>query len=65
MPALDKHGIKNTWLTAAEVLLNNTLQTPLTEGFSLSQLPRSQRLDELEFYFPIQQLRVADLQRVL
>lgn len=65
VPALDKHGIKNTWLTAAEVLLNNTLQTPLTEGFSLSQLPRSQRLDELEFYFPIQQLRVADLQRVL
>jgi exodeoxyribonuclease V beta subunit len=65
VPALDKHGIKQMWLTAVEVLLNNTLQTPLTEGFSLSQLPKSQRLDELEFYFPIQQLKVGALQRVL
>jgi exodeoxyribonuclease V beta subunit len=65
IPALEKHGIDLKWLTAAEVLLGHTLQTPISEGFSLSHLPRSQRLDELEFYFPIQQLRVADLQRVL
>ncbi len=68
LPALARHGLAQTWADAAETLLDNTLHTPLTPvaaGFCLAHVAKSQRLDELEFYFPVAKLRVQALQRVL
>lgn len=52
---------------AALNLLQTALITPLPplKYFSLSCLDKQQRLDELEFYFPVQQLKLEQLQLVL
>lgn len=64
--ALQKHGLDKKWLNAAELLLNNTLQTPLLpSGLRLTDLAKTQRLDELEFFFPVSQLALKSLQRLL
>lgn len=81
LPALTRHGLPERWLTAAEVLLENTLNTPLLllplggEGLGmggngaavirLAGLTKGQRLDELEFYFPVERLRLKPLQALL
>ena len=64
--ALQKHGLDKKWLNAAELLLTNTLQTPLLHhDLRLMNLPTTQRLDELEFFFPVQQLALKPLQQLL
>jgi exodeoxyribonuclease V beta subunit len=66
LPALQRHGLAAQWLNAAETLLSNTLQTPLlADGLRLADLPKAQRLDELEFFFPVQQLALKPLQHLL
>ncbi len=66
LPALKRHGLQERWVTAGEQLLTNTLQTPLDAiPLCLADLPKQQRLDELEFYFPVQNLRLKPLQRLL
>lgn len=70
-PALARHGIVERWLAAAEHLLDRVLRTKLWEetgekvSVSLSLLSKKQRLDELEFYFPVEKLRLKPLQSVL
>lgn len=66
-PALQRHGIAEEWLEAAEHLLENTLHTPLDEavGMRLADLSKTRRLDELEFYFPVDVLRASALRKLL
>lgn len=61
------YGFDERYLEAALVLVNNTLQTPLSEGkeLKLGVISHEQRLDELEFYFTIEYLTVKKLQQVL
>lgn len=63
--ALQRHGLATTWQEAAENLLMQVLTTPLPVGFALQELPKQQRLDELEFYFPVKRLRLRALQDLL
>jgi exodeoxyribonuclease V beta subunit len=65
VPALQRHGMAERWLGAAERLLDNALNTPLQTRLALSAIPKSRRLDELEFYFPVERLRLKPLQRIL
>lgn len=69
LPALARHGLAERWLGAAERLLQDVLDTGLfgdgTVALSLAQLPERRRLDELEFYFPVGQLRFKPLQALL
>ncbi len=67
LPALRRHGLAERWQGAAEQLLQNVLDTGLFEGgaFFLGQLPKQRRLDELEFYFPVEKLRFKPLQALL
>jgi len=59
---LQTHGIDKQWVPALCNLVRNTLDTPLNEiGFSLSQLDNSDRLDELEFHFPVKSLQAEQL----
>jgi exodeoxyribonuclease V beta subunit len=60
-------GFNDLHFNAAIQLLNNTLNTPLQLGkeLKLSIIDKEQRLDELEFYFPINYLNVRKLQQVL
>jgi exodeoxyribonuclease V beta subunit len=47
-------------------LLDNTLHTPLGAiPLRLADLSKPQRLDELEFYFPVERLRLKPLQALL
>lgn len=66
-PALQRHGMAEQWLEAAECLLENTLHTPLdaASGMRLADLPKTRRLDELEFYFPVDALQTPALQKLL
>lgn len=67
LPALQRHGLAERWLGAAEHLLDNVLHTPLlaASNLTLAMLGKEQRLDELEFYFPVAKLRLKALQAVL
>ena len=64
-PALKRHGLAETWQEAAELLVTKTLTTILPMGLTLQQLPKTKRLDELEFYFPVKRLKLQALQRLL
>lgn len=69
--ALQRHGLAERWLSAGETLLTNALQTPLftpenhAHALRLGDLSKQQRLDELEFYFPVTHLALEPLKRVL
>ncbi|UOG91457.1 MAG: exodeoxyribonuclease V subunit beta [Candidatus Thiothrix sulfatifontis] len=66
LPALKRHGLPERWLPAGVQLLENTLNTPLPAiNLRLCDLPKAQRLDELEFYFPVERLRLKPLQTLL
>ena len=63
--SLKKWGFDETHFDAANTLINNTLQTLLLTDFSLSQLPEDKRLDEMEFYLPLERLNVEGLKQLL
>lgn len=66
LPALKRHGLPERWLPAGVQLLENTLNTPLPAvNLRLCDLSKAQRLDELEFYFPVERLRLKPLQSLL
>jgi exodeoxyribonuclease V beta subunit len=66
LPALKRHGLPERWREAGEQLLEKTLHTPLGAiPLCLADLPNIQRLDELEFYFPVERLRLKPLQALL
>lgn len=61
-----QYGFNEKWISIACQWLIEVLATPLSEaGFSLGQLTQAQRLDELEFYFPVADLSVNRLQQLL
>ena len=54
---LNKIGVTSDlpeWLEVLTAWLDNILQTPLAESFCLADISESDRMDELEFHFPLQ-----------
>ncbi|HHC74376.1 MAG TPA: hypothetical protein ENK78_04835, partial [Thiothrix sp.] len=69
LPTLEKWGYGISEQTAALDLLQQSLYTPLNTKhqalFCLAELENTQRCNELEFYFPLTQLTIHHLRRVL
>jgi exodeoxyribonuclease V beta subunit len=67
LKSLKSQGFSAELAPAALQLLQPALLTPLfpLENCSLSQLPKKDRLNELEFYFPVQRLNPTKLKMIL
>jgi exodeoxyribonuclease V beta subunit len=58
------YGIDPVWQDAIAHTVENVLSVPLAspyDAFSLSMIPRQQRINEMEFYFPLQKISVGSL----
>ena len=62
---LNKWGFDEKHQASAAALMENSLQAELFEGFSLQQLSHDKRLDEMEFYLPLERLQIDDLKQIL
>jgi exodeoxyribonuclease V beta subunit len=63
---LSRHGFSSEWTATVADNVQRVLATPLDDqGLRLASLTRAQRLDELEFYYPIKSLESAALARLL
>ena len=62
---LGKWAFDQKYQTAAKQLIQNTLCENIIDEFSLNQLKTRQRLDEMEFYLPLNQLKTKDLKQLL
>lgn len=64
---LQAYAFDERWHEAIENLLTRVLQTSLCEEprFCLADIPRQARLNELEFFYPLQSLDYAQLKTVL
>ena len=62
---LNKWGFDQEHESAATTLMKNSLQAELFEGFSLQQLSNDKRLNEMEFYLPLELLQIDDLKQIL
>jgi len=61
-----EHGFDTTWLPIIVAMLENALHAPLnTNGLRLADVANGQRLNELEFYYPLANLSTAGLRQVL
>ena len=61
---LHSHGIDRRWVPAVGLMLENLADTALIskdDRFTLAQVPLDQRINETEFYFPLQRLRPEKL----
>ena len=64
-------GVLNKWLfdakheKAATTLIDNSLRVLLLEDFSLQKLAKDNRLDEMEFYLPLEELQIDNLKQIL
>ncbi len=59
-----QYGFDEKWLGVVCQWLNQVVTTPIgTAAIILANLTRQQRLDELEFYFPVANLSVRSLQQ--
>ncbi len=65
LTALSKWGFDEKHQNAATVLMTNSLQAELFEGFSLQQLNNENRLNEMEFYLPLELLQIDELKQIL
>ncbi len=69
--SLQESGFDLSWAPAAQALLQRALDTPLLPAappraaLTLADIPKTQRLDEMEFYFPVRHLKVRLLQKIL
>jgi exodeoxyribonuclease V beta subunit len=64
--SLARFGLSPDWTETVVHLVQQVLATPLgPHGMRLGSLSRAQRLDELEFYYPLAQLQAPSLRRVL
>ena len=63
--ALKKWGFDEQHGSAASDLIQNSLQAEIYAGLSLDKLPKHKRLNEMEFYLPLQRLQVDDLKQIL
>jgi exodeoxyribonuclease V beta subunit len=63
---LARAGFAESWLPVVLEWMHEVLHTPLlTAGCTLSGLKDNERVNELAFYFPLEQLRIDRLNRVL
>ena len=62
---LNKWGFDQEHEAAATTLMKNSLQAELFEDFSLQQLSNEKRLNEMEFYLPLELLQIDDLKQLL
>ena len=66
---LDKYGFDKKHQASAVQLIQQTLNATLTDAkqneFSLTQISKEQRLDEMEFYLPLERLQITDLKQIL
>jgi exodeoxyribonuclease V beta subunit len=63
---LDLHGFDTEWVRAVSDMIEAVLATPLDEsGMRLDQVTRSHRLDELEFYYPVNELADRHVREIL
>ncbi|MEI6858243.1 MAG: exodeoxyribonuclease V subunit beta [Shewanella sp.] len=65
--AMEKYGIDESWLSMLITWYLDILNAPLTQdgSLTLSQLIPSQKLVEMEFYLPINQLKANELNGLL
>lgn len=63
--ALNKWGFDEKHQVSATKLMVDSLQAELFEGFCLQDLSNEKRLDEMEFYLPLERLHIEDLQQIL
>ncbi|MEJ2724968.1 MAG: exodeoxyribonuclease V subunit beta [Deltaproteobacteria bacterium] len=64
---LRQYGFEEIWLETISSMLGKVLSVPLEpgqKGFSLSRVANEDRLNELEFYFPLKLITPADLEKV-
>ncbi|MES9906162.1 MAG: exodeoxyribonuclease V subunit beta [Sedimenticola sp.] len=63
---LERHGFDSVWVPTLERMLQDVVNTDLADDrFKLADIPRSSRLDEMEFHYPLNNLTVSGLQTVL
>lgn len=66
---LAKYAFEEKYQTSAQQLIQQSLDARLFDvtqnAFSLKQLDKSQRLDEMEFYLPLERLHIDDLRQIL
>jgi len=65
LSALSKWGFDKKHQATVELLMEKSLQTELFKGFSLQDLNNQKRLNEMEFYLPLERLQITDLQQIL
>ncbi len=61
------HGFDLSWRDPVVAMVRRVLAVPLEPGredFTLSRVPRSDRLNELEFYFPLKEITAPSLRRL-
>lgn len=64
---LKAHGFEDRWVGAVYDMVRRVLEVPLTgepDGLRLQWVPPADRLNELEFYFPLQRLSGSRLREV-
>jgi exodeoxyribonuclease V beta subunit len=60
---LRAHGIEERWTPVVADMLRNLVATPLNaDGLTLSQVPRTRRIDEMGFHFPAHGLDPRQIQ---
>ena len=63
---IEAYGIDPVWRNAVTHMVENVLNMPLAsdyDKFSLSMIPMQQRINEMEFYFPLQKISVESLKK--
>jgi exodeoxyribonuclease V beta subunit len=64
---LKTHGFDQRWANAVDQMLANLAAVPLkaqNDQFVLAQVPKAHRINEMEFYFPLQAVGAAELRRL-
>ncbi|MCD6161700.1 MAG: exodeoxyribonuclease V subunit beta [candidate division Zixibacteria bacterium] len=64
---LDKYGFEKSWNDTIYRMINRVISAPLgseNNTFNLSQINNSDRLNELEFYFPLKLISIDTLPRI-
>ena len=64
---LRSHGFDMHWVDIIDNMIGNVLSTSLGihDSFTMSEVARSQRIDEMEFYYPVSKLHSTSLRKVL
>jgi exodeoxyribonuclease V beta subunit len=64
---LSAHGFESMWVRAVADMVEHVVATPLDPcgTLRLERVPRTKRLDELEFYYPLANLSHAGLKQIL